>query len=279
MTQVVFFVKLFVILFLIAKLIMKTINNRSEKNTVLFVLLFFILMSHLKNIMDGDLPGELLPQLTSLGLLLYLMYLIYQAKGSFSPIISNFIDFKSIFSSEIIENFGEAVVLINNKSLEVVASNSKYKKLSEENPKYLSVDALVEEVLKGDSIMEFIDFQNKKHVYEIRLNNFGKKYALIYIQNITLRSELESHLKEEQAYFTQLWDTAPNLIMIRKISGEVVYVNQSMATFLRRPIRNLVNKPFVNIYNFKVEAAKHELIQEKLIANPETGQTHFLKLT
>ena len=279
MTQVVFFAKLFVILFLIAKLIMKTINNRSEKNTVLFVLLFFILLSHFKNIMDGELPNELLPQLTSLGLLLYLMYLIYQAKGSFSPIISNFMDFRSIFSSEIIENFREAVVLINNKSLEVVASNGKYKILFAENPKYLGVDALVTEVLKGDSIMEFTDFQNKKQVFEIRLSNFGKKYALIYIQNITRRSELESHLKEEQAYFTQLWDTAPNLIMIRKISGEVVYVNQSMATFLRRPIRNLVNKPFAGIYNFKVEAAKHELIQEKLISNPEISQTHFLKLT
>ncbi len=279
MTQVVFFVELFLILFLIVNLILKTINNRSEKNTLLFVLLFFMLLSHLKSIVDGDLPKEFLPQLTSIALLSYLLYLIYQAKGSFSPIISKFMDFKSLFSSEIIENFNEAVVLINNKTLEVVASNNKYKKLSIENPKYLSVDALVEEVLKGDSIIEFTDFDNKKQVYEIRLNNFGAKFALIYIQNITIRSELESHLKEEQAYFTQLWDTAPNLIMIRKISGEVVYVNPSMATFLRRPLRNLLNKHFVNIYNFKVEAAKHESIHEKLIASPETVQTHFLKLT
>lgn len=279
MTQVLFFVKFAVTLWVLISLIKKMQENRSEKNFVLFVLLFFMALTDVKNMMTGDLPEEFFPQLTTLLLVMYLIYLIYMGKGSFSPWVISFMDFKNYFKSDIIEFLDESVVLVNNKTFEAIAANKKYQALIESSRSFLNAETLIMTVLKGDETLEFKDVDYNRHTIQVRLKSFGERYSLIYIKDITRVTELEIYLKDEQLYFSRLWDQAPNLIMIRKLSGEVVYVNDSMCSFLRRGPETILYRSYIDIYSFKTDSLRHQEINQTVLDKNASEGTYFLKYT
>lgn len=279
MTQVVFFIKFMVTLWILFKLMRKMLVNRSEKNIVLFVLLFFMALSDTRNILTGTVPQEFFPQLTSLLLLFYMIYLIYLGKGSFSPWIISFMDFKNYFKSEIIDLLDEAVALVNNKTFDVVASNRKFSELIEKSRSFLTAETIIMTVLKGDETLEFKDVDYKRHVIQIRLKTFGDRYSIVYVKDITRIAELEIYLKDEQLYFSRLWDQAPNMVMIRKLTGEVVYINDAFCSFLKRTPDSILYRAYANIYSFKSESLRHQEINQIVLDHDSSDGTYFLKYT
>lgn len=279
MTQVVFFIKFMVTLWILFKLMRKMLVNRSEKNIVLFVLLFFMALSDTRNILTGTVPQEFFPQLTSLLLLFYMIYLIYLGKGSFSPWIISFMDFKNYFKSEIIDLLDESVALVNNKTFDVVASNRKFSELIEKSRSFLTAETIIMTVLKGDETLEFKDVDYKRHVIQIRLKTFGDRYSIVYVKDITRIAELEIYLKDEQLYFSRLWDQAPNMVMIRKLTGEVVYINDAFCSFLKRTPDSILYRAYANIYSFKSESLRHQEINQIVLDHDSSDGTYFLKYT
>ncbi|MBM7562695.1 PAS domain S-box protein [Fusibacter tunisiensis] len=279
MTETIFLIKMLLAGAVLVLLLRKMIENRSERNIILFMLLFFMLIIDLRSILIGELPVEIYPQMMLLALLVYMIYLIYLGKGSFSPWIINFIDFKNLFDSEIVKNSDEALALVDNKTLKAVASNTNFKNLLELGRGFLTAEEMLVHILQGNDVLEFRDSNHHVHHLKIRLANISSRYVVLFVKEITKQVEMESYLQEEELYYSILWDHAPNMIMIRTLAGEIVYANAAMLSFLKKTEQSIVGRLYTQLYSFKSEAIKHQEINQHISDASDTIQSYLLKYT
>lgn len=191
----------------------------------------------------------------------------------------NFIDLKAFFDSEIIDNFNEGVALIKNDTLEVVASNRKYKTFLIENHSFVNLPELVSALMRGEHEFELIDFSNQKRKVEGRLIQYGERYALLYLSDVTDVQNLRVLTEKLDKERFQLWENAPHLIMLRALSGKILYANELMCEFLYLSKQVATEKTLEEVYFKEEEKNIHMDIHQKLVSGELLNHKGVLKLT
>lgn len=279
MAAILFFIKMTLTLYLLYKLVKKTIYNRREKNAFLLAILSLVLIIDVKKLIDGNLPEDLLLQLVILSFLVYFTSQLIVGNIKSVPLIRNFIDIKTLFDSEIIDKLDEGIALIHSDTVERLASNSAFDKLIDFEHALINIPDLVGAILRGQHEFELFNFDNEKRVIQARLEPYGKRYALVYIKDISDEREKTEQINDFNTQRLSNWESSPSLIMIRKIDGEITYINPAMAEFLHMPVKALIGKHFSEIYEDDHDYAVHLAFQMKLNEGGGAWQRELLSVT
>lgn len=268
MAVVVFYIKLVISIYILYKLIRNTLVDRREKNALLLFVISFILIFDMRSILLETMPQDTIGQLAELFFLLYFLYRLTGEKAKSSPIMRNFVDIKTIFDSEIIERLDEGVALIRSDTLEILASNPMYQTIMGTGNAFVSLPYVVSALLRGEENIEIIDFQNEKRTVNARLISYGKRYALLYLKDVSdvVSTNIQTERLINDLYAS--WENSPSLIMLRNTEGRIIFINDAMAHFLHKSKEALLNRSFSEIYDSAVEYAQHQLLHSR-ISNEE----------
>ena len=278
MTAVLFYFKMVITLYLLYQLVKKTINNRREKNAFLLAILSFVLIIDVKTFIEGRLPEDTLLQVVIISFLIYFLTQLVMGNIKSSPIIRNFIDIKTLFESEIIDKLDEGIAIIRSDTIECLSSNSAFKQILDYEHAFVSIPDLVSTIMRGQQEIELSTFDNKKRVIHARLEPYGKRYALLYIKDISSDYEKTQKLNSFHQQVLANWESSPSLVMLRKLSGEVVYVNPAMSAFVHMTPEVLLGHHFSFIYEDEIDYADHLALQMKLIQEQASWQRGLLKI-
>lgn len=278
MAAILFYFKMILTLYLFYQLVRKTLNNRREKNAFLLAILSFVLILDVKMIIEGQLPQDLWVQLVIISFLLYFSTQLIMGNIKSSPIIRNFIDIKTLFESEIIDKLDEGVALIRSDTIERLSSNSAFNQILDYEHALIAIPDLVSTIMRGQHEIEFTSFENKKRVIHARLEPYGKRYALLYIKDITSNYEKTQTLNNFHRQVLSNWESSPSLVMLRKLTGEIIYVNPAMSAFVHMTQEVLVGRHFSYMYEDEIDYADHLALQMRLIHEESEWQRGLLKI-
>jgi len=279
MSLVVFYVKLAISFCVLYKLLRNTWADRREKNALLLFVIAFTMIVDVRSILIKSISLDLLAQLAELFFMLYFFIRLTGDKAKSSKIMGSFIDTKALFDSEIIEHFDEGVALIRSDTMEILASNAAYQSFLGKDNAFISVQDVVSAILRGEEHIEVTDFHNEKRSIEARLINYGKRYALLYLKDVSAikTNRLLSEKLKNDMFLS--WEQAPYPVMLRTIEGEIVFINEAMAHFLHKSIASLINKPFSEIYNDDEEYVAHQMLHQKLASAEIPYYKDIMKVT
>ena len=264
MAVVVFGIKLFISFYILYKLIRNTLVDRREKNALLLFVISFILIVDVRNILLKTIPVDTVGQLAELFFLIYFLFRLTGEKSKSSPIMRSFIDIKTIFDSEIIEKLDEGVALVRSDTLEILASNPTYQTILGAGNAFVSLPDVVSALLRGEEYIEIKDFQNEKRTIKARLISYGKRYAILYLKDVSdmVSTSIQSEKLKNDLYAS--WENSPSLIMLRNLDGKIIFINDAMSHFLHKSKVALINRSFSEIYDSAVEYTHHQLLHSKL---------------
>ncbi len=279
MSVVVFYIKLMISIYILYKLIRNTLFDRREKNTLLLFVISFIVIVDVRNILLKTVPQDTIGQLAVLFFLLYFLFRLIGEKAKSSPIMRNFIDIKTLFDSEIIEKLDEGVALIRSDNLEILASNPAYQAILGTGNAFVSLPDVLSTLLRGEENIEITNFQNEKRTIKARLINYGKRYALIYLKDV---SDVSTTIQSAERLKNDLyasWENSPSLIMLRNLEGKIVFINDAMAHFLHKSKASLLNRPFSEIYDSAIEYTYHQELHLRISSEEIPSFKGILKFT
>ncbi len=260
----VFFIKLSVAMYILYKLIIKAIFDKREKNALLIFVISFIVMMDLRNLFIGTIPENLTSELATLFFLLYFLSKLIGDRSSLSSFMRNFVDVKTLFESEIIENLEEGIALLRSDTLDILASNQAFQDIFGTNYSFISLADIVSAVLRSEDQFEITDYNNNKKILKARLVGYGRRYAILYFKDISERIHYKDLAAEAVKEIVYNWDNSHSLVMVRSLTGEIVYINESMANFLHKSLNSLKYHHFNSIYNNEYEKQKHNAISKDL---------------
>ncbi|GAB6108757.1 PAS domain-containing protein [Fusibacter bizertensis] len=275
----VFFIKLSVAMYILYKLIIKAIFDKREKNTWLIIGVSFIVLTDLRNLFIGAIPSNLVSELAVLFFLIYFLSKLIGDRSSLSSFMRNFVDVKTLFESEIIENLEEGIALIRSDTLDILASNQAFQVVFGTNYSFILLADIVSALLRGDDQFEITDYNNNKKILQSRLVGYGRKYAILYFKDISDLAHNKDLVRESLKEVLYNWDNTSSLIMVRSLSGDIIYVNESMANFLHKSAHNLVDQHFSSIYNNETEKMKHIAINRDITEGIVSSFKGILKYT
>ena len=279
MAVLVFYVKFFVACYIMYKLIKRTIHDRRERNPMLLFVLLFIVVVDLRNIIMHTIPQNVVYEMAVLLFLLYFLSRLVGESVKTAPIMRNFIDIKTLFDSEIVERLEEGVALLNSDSLEVLAANAKFKRFFGNDSAFVTLPEIVSGLLRDEKHFAIKDFDNYNRMVEARLINYGKRYALLYLKDVTQIEQMKQEVDKNREDQLRSWDRHPGFVMLRTFEGKVVYINQRFSEFLQKSRASIVNHPFSNLYEKNEEYAKHESVHNQLINKQMDGFKDIVTLT
>ena len=279
MAVFIFYFKLVVAIYILYNLIRLTLVDKREKNALLLFVVSFIVIVDFRNILQNTIPQSTVHELTVLFFLLYFLVRLLGENAKSTSLMRNFIDLKTLFDSEIIEKLSEGVALIKNDPIEIIASNSAYQNILGEGNAFITIQEVVSSVLRGEENIVVDNFSNQKRVVHVRLNNYGKRYALLYVSDISAYDSLLSDSDTLHQELIQSWENTSNLVMMRDLNGKITYLNDAMANFLHRSKTSLIGKPFSHIYQNEIEYIKHQDIHLKLTSEELPNFSGLLKIT
>ena len=265
MAVLVFYVKFVIACYIMYKLIKRTMYDRRERNPMLLFVLLFIIVVDLRNIFMNTIPQNVVYELAVLLFLLYFLSRLVGESAKTSPIMRNFIDIKMLFDSEIVERLEEGVALLKSDSLEVLAANGKFKRFFGNDNAFVTLPEIVSGLLRDENRFTIKDFDNHNQMVEARLINYGKRYALLYLKDVTKLEQMKREAAKNRHDQLRSWDRHPGFVMLRTFEGKVVYINSSFTDYLQKSRASIVNHPFSNLYEKDEEYAKHEIIHNQLI--------------
>ena len=261
----VFYLKLILAIYLLYKLVKLAFSNHKEKNTLLIFVISFIVIVDVRSIIQHTTSQNTVSEVAILLFLLYFFVRVVGESSKSTSIMRSFIDLKALFDSEIIDKLEEGVALIKSESLEVITSNVAFKLLLGEGVSFVKLPDVVSAVSRGEDFIEIIDFQNKKRIIKARLIQYGKKFAIIYVNDVTHLEHLSIEYKSLNKEIMATWENAPNLVMLRDENGFITFMNDAMASFLHKSKTTLVGKQFKLIYNKEIDYDRHYQMHQKLI--------------
>lgn len=278
MTAILFYVKIILTFYLLFQLIKKTLYNRREKNAFLLAILSFVLILDIKALSEGKLPDDVGMQLVVFSFLVYFSIQLFMGNIKSSPIIRNFIDIKTLFESEVMDKLDEGVALIRSDTLECISTNAAFHKLIDFEHALIAIPDLVSTIMRGQHEIEFTSFENKKRVIHGRVEPYGKRYALLYIKDISDINEKSELIHKFHEQVLANWASSPSLVMLRKMGGEIIYINPAMAEFVHMNQEALIGKHFSVIYEEEMDYAEHLAFQMPLILGEASFRRGLLKI-
>jgi PAS domain S-box-containing protein len=279
MIYFVFYAKLMLALFLIYRLMRTMARKLGEPHPILLAILSFIVLADLKWLTEGNLPEDLLPQVSQLLILLYLSAPIIQERDFSTPFVSNLLDFKQIFKSRLLQSADEGVALLRKSDLACVASNDHYLSLLNTGRNLVGPAELVSAFQRGDHVIETVDFHNEHRFLSVRIQDFGRKYAIIYLNDVTENHKLKENAETLHQQMKSMWDSAPYLVMIRNFDGTIDYMNDAFLKLLEKDSKSVVGTHFLSIYEDYLEAREHQAASRLLMADKSGIQNIFIKRT
>lgn len=275
----VFFIKLSVAMYILYKLIVKAIFDKREKNVMLILVISFIVMVDLRNLFNGTLPQTLTSELAILFFLIFFLSRLIGDRSSLSSFMRNFVDVKTLFESEIIENLEEGVALLRSDTLDVLASNKAFQEIFGANYSFISLADILSAVLRGNDQFEITDYNNHRKTLHFRLNGYGRKYAVLYFKDITEASYSKKLTDDMINEIIYNWESASSLVMLRTLTGEIAYLNEPMSNFLHKSRLSLLDQDFSTLFNDETEKLKHISITKKLVDGEIESYKGILRYT
>lgn len=276
MLNVIFYVKLFLMLYLCVYMVL---SIRSEQKSYLFVLLFFMIMYDVRLIIINALPREIVPQLMLVAIIVYMINRVVATQASGANLFKHFIDTRQLMQSEILANTEEAIVIFRNDNLEFNAVNDAFRYYFGSGEQIIKLQDVLAHINRGEKRIFCKDLSGDNRIFYVRRVSYGKRYSILYLNDKTSQVNLERLAKEEERYFKSIWENAPNAVMIRALTGEIVYMNSSMIAFVRKPYSTLKGSPFTDIYFSRQEAYLHKELQMPLVTGKEQSFKHFFAFT
>ena len=261
----VIYLKLILAVFLLYKLVKLTLSNHKEKNTLLIFVITYIVIVDVRSIILKTTSDNTISELAVLLFLIYFTTRVVGESSKTTSIMRSFIDLKALFDSEIIDKLEEGVALIKSESLEVITSNFAFKNLIGDGTSFVKLPDVVSAVSRGENHLEIINFENQKRIIRIRLIQYGKKFAILYIKDISDRERITNQYKQMNQEMMKLWENAPHLILMRDEEGIITFINEAMAKFLHKSKQNLIGKHYKAIYNHESDFDWHFQLNQKLI--------------
>lgn len=272
MIQTIFYIKFIITIIVFIRVALKAVKSRSEQNTLFFLVLFFLLLIDLKRLSGATLPSDLFSEVSLLLLIGFMGLHAFKIRGID-------LDYKELFSLEVFKGIDQLVAILKKDNLDVIASNDLFKKQFQLNHQFITINDIVGHIHSGKSEIEVLDFNNERRFYKASLKSLGLKHVILYLEDVTAYENLEHLLSEEDRYYKTLWDSAPNLIMIRTLWGEVVYMNEAMARFTAKSSPQLLGQHYSALYVYPDEAQAHEKCQRGLSEETDEPITGFLRYT
>ena len=261
----VIYLKLILAIFLLYKLVKLTLSNHKEKNTLLIFVITYIVIVDVRSLLLKTTSENTISELAVLLFLIYFFIRVIGESSKTTSIMRSFIDLKALFDSEIIDKLEEGVALIKSESLEVITSNFAFKNLIGDGTSFVKLPDVVSAVSRGEDHLEIVNFENEKRIIRIRLIQYGKKFAILYIKDISDRERITHQYKQMNQEMMKLWENAPHLVLMRDEDGMITFVNEAMANFLHKSKQNLIGKHYKAIYNLERDFDWHVQVNQKLI--------------
>lgn len=267
-----FYIKLILAVVLLMGLVRESLREKGMFKIPFFVFVAFIAAHGFRTLFAGEIPSDAHSQALIVIFLIFMSYETFKSKELQ-------LDYKQILSSPVLSFTSEAIAIIKNENIEIVASNKNYKQVFERAKHLIELPTLVSRLHRGQNKVEIMDANNQRRVYLAKIRPLGAKFSILLMEDVTEKEALEHLMDEEEAYYQHLWDNAPNMIMIRTLDGEIVYMNHKMERFLGRALETVKGQNYKRIYNKRSERYKHEAEQAKLVAGEERSMQTRLKYT
>ncbi|MBF4693840.1 PAS domain S-box protein [Fusibacter ferrireducens] len=249
------------------KLFKNNIRNRGDRYHFIYVLLFLMLIFDIKILVSRDTSLLLLNQLYVISILLYALFYFSKSKQSVKSLVNSFMETQDLAHSEILNHIDEAVAIIRKDNLDIVGYNVLFKELIIENQHFVNLEDIISSVKRGENAFEIKDYNNVKLNIRVRILDYGAKYVVIYVKDISELAVIKTDLKLQHQSFQEMWETAPYAVVIRELFGRIVYINKKAEYFFEKKAKEVEGKPFYTLFSAEESPKWHVELEKELMSS------------
>lgn len=254
------------------KLIRNNIKNRGDRYYFVYVLLFLMLIFDIKILVSRDTSLLLLNQLYVISILFYALFYFSKSKLSVKSIVNSLMETQDLAHSEILNHIDEAVAVIRKDNLEIVSYNTLFNELIIANQHFVNLEDIISSVKRGENAFEIKDYNNVKLNIRVRILDYGTKYVVIYVKDISELAMIKTDLRLQHQSFQEMWETAPYAVVIRELFGRIVYINKKAELFFEKKAKEVEGKPFYTLFTDEVAPKWHAELEQELLSS----ETHAI---
>ena len=249
------------------KLIKNNIKNRSDRYYFIYLLLFLMLIFDIKMLVSRDTSLLLLNQLYVMSILLYALFYFSKSKMSVKSIVDGLMETQDLAHSEILNHVNEAVAVIKKDNLDIVSYNALFEELIIANQHFVNLEDIISSVKRGENAFEIKDYNNVKLNIRVRILDYGTKFVVIYVKDISELAMIKTDLRLQHQSFQKMWETAPYAVVIREFFGRIVYMNKKAELFFERKAKEVEGKPFYTLFSDEIAPRWHTELEQELMNN------------
>ncbi|GAU79411.1 PAS domain S-box protein [Fusibacter sp. 3D3] len=255
------------------KLILNNSKNRGDRYYFIYILLFLMLIFDIKILVSRDTSLLVLNQLYVMSILFYALFYFSKSKLSVRSIVSSFMETQELAHSEIINHIDEAVAVIKKDNLDIVSYNALFNELIIENQHFINLEDIISSVKRGENAFEIKDYNNVKLNIRVRLLDYGTKYVVIYVKDISELAMIRTDLRRQHQSFQEMWETAPYVVIIRELFGRIVYINKKAEYFFDKKAKEVEGQSFYTLFSDGVAPKWHVELERELLNNEKGAVT------
>lgn len=267
MSQIIFYIRVLFTLMVFGKFLIESMEKKRTSKMIYPSLLLMIIIFDLQKMSSLQPEVDLLVELT---LALAIWSLAKTNRISFGIgkfRISGVDDIRDVIGHEIFENVDEAVIVLDQIHLKIVASNASYQSIFEEKNLVTSMEDILSQLHRDNNQVILHDYYGSQYVFQVKMKDISSQYKMLYFRDVSELEKTKNQLGSEESLFISQWNLLEEIIVLRNAEDKIIYMNPAAEIFFEKKLSYYRNKKITDLFDYgeegKLFLSSFEKLEEK----------------